>query len=291
MANLEHHNKPLWLAIGFALIACLGFLDYMAGYEFSFSLFYLAPITLIAWFTGRRLGFVASATSAVVWLLADMAAGHPYSHYAIHYWNSAIRLGFFVIVTLLLSALREALEREQGMARTDYLTGLLNARYFHDRLRQEIDRSHRFNHPFTLAYLDLDDFKSVNDLFGHDTGDRVLQKVAGIMKRQLRKTDIVARLGGDEFALLLPETGHEAAQTAVSKLRFSLLDEMQKQQWPVTFSIGLLTCMDASLSVGDLIKMADELMYSVKKGTKNNIGYAIHGQSGQSSPNAVLPKP
>ena len=86
----------------------------------------------------------------------------------------------------------------------------------------------------------------------------------------------MARLGGDEFAALLPETGQEDAQVVISKIQHSLLGEMRKNDWPVTFSIGVLTCTEMPGTVGELIKMADDLMYSVKKNGRNNVSYSIY---------------
>jgi diguanylate cyclase (GGDEF)-like protein len=276
----EQQNKLFWVITGLALILLVGLLDYLTGYELSFSLFYLTPIVLTTWFISRIVGIAISICSALVWLVANIASGHAYSHGAIHYWNTGIRLTFFIIVTLLLSALRNTLSREQDLARIDYTTGALNARYFLDLMQWEINRVGRYKHPFTIAYIDLDNFKTINDHFGHARGDEVLRMVAENIRACLRKTDIFARLGGDEFALLLPETGQEAARAAVSKIQRGLLDKMQKNDWPLTFSIGVLICNDGSESAEDLIKKADDLMYSVKRKGKNGISYSAVGDSG-----------
>jgi diguanylate cyclase (GGDEF)-like protein len=90
----------------------------------------------------------------------------------------------------------------------------------------------------------------------------------------LRKTDIVARLGGDEFAILLPETGQAAAAAFFSRIQKGLLEEMQKDGWPVTFSIGVLTCLEAPRSIDEVIRLADDLMYSVKRDGKNAVTYS-----------------
>ena len=179
-----------------------------------------------------------------VWLGADVATGHSYAYPLIPIWNTFIRLAFFVIITLLLSALRRSTEREREFARVDNLTGAVNPRFFYDVAQMEIDRFQRYKHPFTLAYIDLDNFKTVNDQFGHSAGDQVLRKVVSSAKKYLRKIDVIARLGGDEFALLLPETNEESARVALSKVQNGLLEEMRQGKWPITFSIGVLTCSD-----------------------------------------------
>jgi diguanylate cyclase (GGDEF)-like protein len=228
LAKLEKQNRTFLALLGFIIIGVIGIIDLLTGYELAFSVFYVLPISLVTWLTSQRFGILASLTSAIVWLSADMATGHPYSHPLIPVWNSLIRFAFFVIITLLLSALKKAIQRESELARTDYLTGAVNLRYFYELAQMEIDRLQRYGHPFTLAYIDLDEFKAINDQFGHASGDRVLYTVASSIKKNMRKTDICARLGGDEFALLLPETDQEFARLAISKIQGELLKEMQQ---------------------------------------------------------------
>lgn len=276
LVSLEKRIKLFWIVVGFALIGGVGILDFLTGYEFAFSLFYLIPISLVTWLAGRRLGIVASLVSAVVWLNSDLAVGRLYSHPVIYAWNPLMGFGFFVIIALLLSALKRALEHERELARTDYLTGAVNSRFFFDLLQTEINRSQRYKNPFTIAYIDIDNFKTVNDEFGHTTGDQVLRAVVNQARKHLRKTDVVARLGGDEFALLLPETNQESAQVVLSKLQCAILAGMQQSNWKVTFSIGVLTCIDASHATDEVIRMVDDLMYSVKSGSKNSIKYSTY---------------
>ena len=161
--------------------------------------------------------------------------------------------------------LKSVLEREQFSSRTDHLTGAASSGYFQILLRSEMDRSTRYGHPFTLAYLDLDDFKGINDKFGHTTGDQVLQVVVDQLKRQLRKTDVVARLGGDEFAILLPETDERMAPIVIARTQHGLSDTMAKSNWSVTFSIGVMTFPTSPDTPNDAIRLVDELMYDVKR--------------------------
>ncbi len=273
-SNIEKLSKPFKILSGFVLIGVIGILDFLTGYEISFSVFYVIPISFITWLIGRRLGIMASLASAFVWLAADVVSGNPYSYPLIPIWNSLIRFSFFIIITLLLSALKSAMEHEKELARRDNLTGAVNSRLFFELLQMEIDRLRRYGHPFTIVYIDLDNFKIVNDRFGHITGDQVLRTVVGYAKKHLRKTDVIARLGGDEFALLLPETIQESARVALSKLQVGLLEEMKQNDWPITFSVGVLTCSAAPSEAEEVVKTVDELMYSVKRGSKNAIRYA-----------------
>jgi diguanylate cyclase (GGDEF)-like protein len=275
---LEKQSRPSYVLIlaGFVLTVLIGIADFLTGYELSFSVFYVLPVALVTWLTSRRLGLLTSLAAAFVWLGADVTTGHRYSYPLIPIWNTLIRLAFFVIITLLLSALRRATEREREFARVDNLTGAVNPRFFYDLAQMEIDRFQRYEHPFTLAYIDLDNFKTVNDQFGHPAGDQVLRIVASSARKYLRKTDVVARLGGDEFALLLPETNEESARIALSKIQDGLLEEMRLGNWPITFSIGVLTCIVPPNTTEELVRMADELMYSVKHDSKNSIKYSSY---------------
>jgi diguanylate cyclase (GGDEF)-like protein len=257
------------------LVIGVGIADYATGNELSVSVFYLIPIVLVTWFAGRNAGLGISVISAIMWFIADALGAQPQSNSMVRYWNAAVHLSFFVIVTLLLPALKAA-EREKLVARVDDLTGIANRRQFFEVLQTELNRSQRYKRPFTIVYIDLDGFKVVNDQSGHQTGDKLLRAVANRAKSILRATDIMARMGGDEFVILLPELGQDPAQIVVPKIQSALLDEMRQNDWPVTFSIGALTCQDVPITTDGLIIRADDLMYSVKKNGKNAIAYAVY---------------
>jgi diguanylate cyclase (GGDEF)-like protein len=169
---------------------------------------------------------------------------------------------------------------EKDLARKDALTGAANRRSFFESALIEIDRMHRYKHAFSLAYIDLDDFKGLNDTMGHDTGDLVLRTVASTIIKNIRSTDIFARIGGDEFVLLLSETGIEQAQAVVDKLHAALDERMNRARWPVSFSIGVMTFIRSPSSVDELIKKADALMYAAKREGKNRVKYSVWRESG-----------
>jgi len=276
LAELERQNKPSKLLLGLALIGAIGFADLLTGYELAFSVFYVIPIALSTWLMGRRFGIMASIASALVWLVADVASGHPYSQPLIPIWNTLIRFSLFLIITVLMSTLKRTTEHERELARTDSLTGALNSRYFVELVGSEINRLARFGHPFTLAYLDLDNFKSVNDRFGHAAGDQALCTLVSHARSHLRKTDVIARLGGDEFVFLLVGTGQQPARAVLSKLQTSVQAEMQKNGWPITLSAGVLTCQAAPRTVDELVTLADDLMYAAKREGKNALKYMTY---------------
>jgi diguanylate cyclase (GGDEF)-like protein len=275
---LTGRSRFFWVITTLVMVVLLGGLDYLTGYELSFSLFYLAPISLAAWFVGRRFSLLISVASALSWLVADVATGHVYSSPMYFLWNTAIRLGFFIIVSVLLAELRTAFRVEQELARVDNLTGALNSRYFYQLTSMEVDRSNRYKHPLTLAYFDLDNFKGVNDRFGHNAGDQLLQALVRFLRAHIRRTDIIGRMGGDEFVLLLPETGEVESRAIFSRLLPEMNRAIQNDHWPVTFSVGVVTFYNPPAAIDELLRQADNLMYAVKAGGKNNVRYLTLGE-------------
>lgn len=187
----------------------------------------------------------------------------------------AVMLGFFPTMSFALSGLKKALDEEKKLSRMDSLTGLANPRYFAELAAREIDRCRRYGHPLTLIYLDCDQFKEINDLFGHQAGDRVLSCLASAMRKNTRSTDMLARMGGDEFAILMPETGERAAPRAFRRLRGKLQEALQQGGWPITLCIGAAIFLDPPESVESMVKSADCLMFQAKKKGKNRIEYQV----------------
>lgn len=271
----ERMNKQTCLLFSLALSLLLGILDYLIGPELSFSVFYTMPIMLSAWYGGKHIGFIIVIVSAAIWLGADLAAGSNYSAILVPIWNTMVRLAFFIIIMLLMLVVHQKLILEEGLADTDPLTGLANRRFFQEQLEREYARVLRYPEPLTIAYLDLDNFKYVNDSMGHNIGDELLIIVSQTLSSNIRNSDFAARLGGDEFAVMLPMLESESAIPLIKKLQDELLSEMQAKNWPVTFSIGVVTYNEVMESSRDMIKKVDDLMYKVKKSGKNNIYHIV----------------
>ena len=172
-------------------------------------------------------------------------------------------------------ALLELLLEARELACRDHNTGAFNEPKFREVLRDEIKRSHRFRRPLTVAYLDLDGFKKVNDTRGHNAGDKILKVVAETMQSTVREMDSVSHLHGDEFALLFPETNGENARVVGDKLRAALKAAMKENGWKITFSIGVVTFRDPPSSPDYMISQADKVMLSVKKTGKNRVSYLV----------------
>jgi diguanylate cyclase (GGDEF)-like protein len=271
--TIEKGSPLLWTITGLAIIGLLGIFDYLTGNEITLSLFYLIPIVLVTWAAGNKTGLFMSFMSALILLYAEIAAGQTYSHPIFYFLNTLVRALFYVVVVYLVAELQKSRKEELLAARTDFITGAVNARYFNELLQMEISRIRRYPHPITLVYVDVDNFKLVNDLFGHRIGDEVLRCIATELKSQLRVTDTVARLGGDEFVMLLPSTRQPEAKVVVSKVYSHLIEKMRQRNWPVTFSMGAVTCEFSPYSAEQLVNMADELMYEVKNSTKNDVRF------------------
>jgi diguanylate cyclase (GGDEF)-like protein len=177
----------------------------------------------------------------------------------------------------LLYALRTRLEHEATLARLDSLTQILNARAFNEVCQRLVRLAERNQHPLAFAYIDVDDFRTVNDTAGHSAGDLVLQEVASTLARRVRSTDVIGRLGGDEFAVLMPETTDAGAQTAFAKIHDELQRDAAAHSWPIGFSIGVALFQSAPSSVDEALKVADALMYRAKQAGKNNVLYEEPG--------------
>jgi diguanylate cyclase (GGDEF)-like protein len=138
-------------------------------------------------------------------------------------------------------------------------------------MAREIERSRRFGRPLTLAYLDIDHFKEINDRAGHAAGDRVLVGLASVAQASIRSIDTVARIGGDEFVVLMPETGADTALPLIDRLRDACSRAMRVGDRPITCSIGLASFQRPPVSVDQMLAAADELMYEAKAGGGDDV--------------------
>lgn len=272
---LESRPRYITLMVSLVLIGFLGLVDYWTGPELSVALFYLIPIVLAAWIVNGRWAMILSGIGMICWLWADLVGGSVYTNLLIPYWNALLRFVYFVIVSYLTAFIRSLLVREHTLSRTDPLTGAMNKLAFNEFAEYELARIKRYPHPLSVAYIDLDNFKFVNDRLGHGVGDALLRQVVTTLSGVMRKTDGVARLGGDEFAVIMVETKPEDARRAFIKAQASLLAAMREHNWPVTFSIGIVTFLEPPDSVDALLGAADALMYRVKHRGKNRVAYGV----------------
>ncbi len=263
--------KSLILIGGALLVTAVGYVHTLTGLAYEFHAFFIVPILGVSWFLGARFGYALALLAAIEWFLADQMLTGAQSSLLPLLFNTVIRLAIFAGGAWLVGSIRNTLLRESRLAREDALTKLPNRREFLERGHQSFAQAQRQGAPFAAVYIDLDRFKEVNDTLGHEIGDRLLRSVAAAMRAHVRASDVPGRLGGDEFALLLPNMKTDTVQVYVEKLRLALLDAMQAERWPVTFSIGVASYRTTPPDFDALLKQADELMYEVKRGSRDSI--------------------
>ncbi|MFI5056699.1 MAG: GGDEF domain-containing protein [Candidatus Acidiferrales bacterium] len=272
---LEHRSKRFLALFGFVLFAAVVLVDRVTGWEITSSILYLLPVSYFAWYFSSGIGSVVALLSVFAWLLLNRLKGPQYSGTFIPYWNGLISLALYLILVFILGEVKAIYRRERENSRVDFLTGMINQRGFYEALRKERERASRLDTPTSLAYIDLDNFKLVNDRFDHQTGDNVLASVGHTLRDSIRNIDLAGRLGGDEFCVLLPNTDAAGARVIIEKLKEALSDVMKTSDWYVTFSIGAVTFLRPAKSADEMIRAADRVMYSAKTQGKNRIVYAV----------------
>jgi len=255
--------------IGLASCILLGLLDLITPNEFVFSFFYLLPIAFTTWFAGKRGGILISVICTCF-----LAPNYIKLSAMASIWNILSTFGIFMIVTFMQDKIHNLLKIESNLSRTDPLTGAINKRAFLELVGYEMVRLHRESKPFSLAYLDIDDFKKVNDQYGHTKGDEVLKAVVSCLIDNLRKTDVVARMGGDEFTIFYPEIGQDGVKVATQRINKFLAELTMENSWPTSISMGVITSENEECKLDIIVTMADELMYKVKNAGKNNVMYS-----------------
>ena len=263
--------------IGVLGILAVGVIDYISGVEVRVVPLYYLPLSVVAWQLGRRTVVAAAVLCAFCWMGANYLAGQRFSSTGVWVFNVLMQGLSCAVVGLLIVALRGAVAHERAVSRTDVLTSLLNARNFYEDAARVLALSRRKRHPVALAYVDLDNFKSVNDNLGHRAGDDLLRAVGAIILSSMRKSDVAARLGGDEFVVLLPETGPEEARVACERLRTLVAERFSRDAWPVTASVGGVAFLAVPDTVDVMVHVADTRMYAAKAAGRNRVDVEVVG--------------
>jgi diguanylate cyclase (GGDEF)-like protein len=265
-AKLSKIPLVVRIIISLVLLGIVAFLDYITGAELSFSIFYLVPVAFAGALVSRKTGAVMAVLGAAEWGFLELTTGEGFSADWIIFWNSIVRLGFFLILNEFIDHLKRSHLILQELSRKDSLTGIPNSRVFEEEGNILIGN----NCVFSLAYIDLDGFKSVNDEFGHSEGDAVLKSVASIIQKNIRKTDNVARLGGDEFGILMPDTDVDNAKSLVERISTAIISEVGTR-WHIGATFGVITFEKTPSSWDFAVHQADILMYRGKKNGRNMI--------------------
>ena len=265
-------DKPNYLYFAVALV--MTFIVFFADRHVNINMnwFYVLPVAYIAW-CSKSISITILSTVISTFLFSFQQYSSVCPPYFL--WDSIVNVSFYIISGTIIIKLKKLLDREKGNARTDFLTGLKNKQGFHESLVSEKERFCRNEKPFTVAFLDLDNFKTVNDNFGHDAGDNLLVNIAKIIISNIRKYDIAARLGGDEFALLLVESDPVLVEQRLQKLRDTINVELKKIHSETSVSVGAVTYTKREYIDEDMIKEADIEMYLIKRNGKNGINHIV----------------
>ena len=260
---LRRHSAIPYVAIVASLIV-ITLVDYYTGTEFSSFTLYLVPIGIACWYTTRHFAVVAVLVSAISWLMCEQLSGREYTSLLAPYWNALLRLVTFAIVANLITTVRRSMSALKAIAMRDGLTQLNNARAFRSKYDYVRALAARRHSPLSIAVIDLDGFKQVNDSKGHAIGDEVLRAFAHVLSDSSRTADVVARMGGDEFMVILVDAGESAARAYEARVRKTLQDSGLAQDHGIEFSMGIMTFDAPPVDVSKAIGSADALMYKAK---------------------------
>jgi diguanylate cyclase (GGDEF)-like protein len=261
-------SRNVVLASAIGLTVLVGTIDYFSGPYLVFSVAYMLPVVVAAWFNGRTSGVIVSLVAGVEGFLVAIADPGVVAT-SVLAANVGLRVVMFVFVAFVVASTRAAMDALHASASTDPMTGLLNRRRFAEQAQREFARAGRTGHSMALVYVDLDDLKTRNDTEGHEAGDEMLCGFAAAVKREFRETDVLARLGGDEFAMLLPDASLDDGADAVDRLR-AVLDGSNGDR-PTRFSAGIVAGQaSAATELDAVLDAADALMFDAKAAGKNS---------------------
>ncbi len=273
LAALGRLPAVLMLGLSFLLTLGLGAIHYWAlPPSLSLTAFYLLPIALVTWFIGARPGQGFAFLSAA--LTYEILFQRHVSLLNVA-WEAGMVWAVGAIVVELLHGVKLSSEVGKQLSRIDSATGAVNRRFFTELLEAEFHRAERYRFALTVAYIDLDNFKQLNERLGRQAGDELLFRFVEQLSEALRANDVVARLGGDEFALLLPQTNDVQAQQVFTRLQPQMKDALEAETIPIQYSIAVVTFLEMPEMAEDLTEQAETLLQSIKASGKNRLEYQV----------------
>lgn len=272
--TLESRSETAVIILSIFIVIVLAALSILINNIFIVAPAFMIPVLLVSWYGGNKAGLLLSV-SIICLLMILKTQLHSGVDDAAFFGLIVSLLASCVIQAILITDFRKVYQVEVKAAAKDPLTGALNIRSFQVEMANEIFRSIRYQHIFSLVYIDIDNFKVVNDTRGHTEGDKLLITVAKTLSQTLRKTDFTARIGGDEFACLLPNTEMSEAKLVYNKANELLRKKMEASKWQVTFSVGIVAFDVLPDDMQEAMNIADKLMYSIKNTCKDKVAYKI----------------
>ena len=268
---MDRQRNTFWnLLLVSVEVAIITYLDYaFAGTYYSLDVLYCLPVVQAARIGAVRAmrrsdtqtSTVIGVICAIAWSVAEAAViwpGFPLSAVAMNIFTRSVTF-------TVLGRVVTRLWKEREYSRKDTLTNLANRLEFIERFEAEQLRSERSGSPYSLLFIDIDQFKLLNDTLGHHVGDVALKEVAGILRANCRNVDTVARIGGDEFVLLFPETDEYVCGILVNRIRSVSEKKFKTENWSISLSIGHVTTTGREKSVEEVMHEADENMYLMKR--------------------------
>ena len=238
--------------------------------ELRLGILYVVPVLLAASSDGLGWGISFALATALLRFGVGIDQMPLDTLLQVRILNEVAYLAVVGVAIAGLSRLRRTQSQLELLATHDPLTTVLNARAFASQVAQELGRNRRYGRPLALIYLDLDDFKKVNDAHGHATGDAVLRLVADAMRSAVRQADVVGRLGGDEFGVLMPETDGSLAHAVANRLAGGIRTVFRGTP-SVTASIGVVAVSGTEAGSDELLRKADQAMYEAKRAGKDRV--------------------
>ena len=275
----SHQQKTTWKLVGLLsmLMLVVGLAEWWS--PVSLRLLFVPMILIAAWRGDRTMGFGFAISAAMISVLPTLQTDVTSLTVFPLLMEFLTRTVLFGGLALMCTELRTSREHGRRIARTDFLTGALNAKGFRELLHAEQNRHERIEQPLTVAYLDADHFKKLNDTQGHRAGDRLLISVVQTLQQHVRNYDSVARLGGDEFAILLINTHAKSAKMILTRIQGALSQMAASLNLPVTFSIGVVTFPTFPEESGEMLELADREMYAVKNTERGTIKFSTYGET------------
>lgn len=249
--------------------------DWATGTEIAFASLYVVPVSLAGWTMGRRVAMSVGVCVTLLSMAGSIGSRLHHRTLTLEGWNFCVELGGLATVAWLVSALRAALAHEQSQADVDALTGVSSRRAFGRIAARELNRARRLNRSLTVVFIDLDDFKHVNDTAGHAMGDRLLAGVGDTLRSELRAIDAAGRLGGDEFAIALPDLAAADAGVVIKRLAQRLHTGFAAFGPSISFSFGTAAFPEDGTTLEELLAQADERMYERKRTMKHLNGHSL----------------
>lgn len=269
--SLRTPHRLMVVGIGLTVVAALGIVDALTSPYIGFALFFALAIMGVTFHAGWVAGTIVAIPASGAALASRFLQAPDDVSVLAALWNLGNEIATFVVLVLVTHQIRSLFDRLSDQNRRDLLTGALNTRGVLEAFERERSRARRTASPLTIAFIDLDNMKRVNDELGHGEGDEMLRILASSVQASIRELDVFGRVGGDEFALILPDTDEQEALKAIQRLR-SVVNRRTHARSPyISVSVGVVTFRRDPPEASDALRAADALMYVAKRAGGNRV--------------------